>query len=178
MSASTLNSIETGEGAILRPATDGDHDGVAALMNACFGDRRFGRSVRHLRLCPPVAALSFVVEKDGARVGSIRYWPILVGTTTQLLLGPLAVHPHLEGRGFGKALVAHSLAVAEGLSYDMILISGEPDYYPRFGFEPVAEGQFMWPGFIETERLQVKWLGKGRQQMFGTGVHAILPIMA
>ena len=178
MSASEIITINNGEGAILRPATGGDDDAITALMDACFGEVRFGRSVRHLRLCPPVDELAFVVEKDGALVGSIRYWPIAVGGKTQLLLGPLAVHPHHKGLGFGKALVAHSLAVAERLSYDFILISGEPDYYPRFGFMPVTQGQLLWPGFIEPERLQVKWLGKGQQEIFGTGAHAILPIMA
>ena len=178
MSASAINMIHDNEGVILRPAIVSDSDAINQLMAVCFGEGRFARTVRHLRLCAPVEALSFVLEKDGELVGSIRYWPIAVGGKTQLLLGPLAVHPHHKGCGFGKALVAHSLAEAERLSYDFILISGEPDYYPRFGFEPVAKGQFIWPGFVEPERLQVKWLGDGKQQIIGTGAHAILPILA
>lgn len=162
---------------MLRPATGGDNEAISRLMAVCFGAGRFARTVRHLRLCAPVQALSFVVETDGELVGSIRYWPIAVGGTTQLLLGPLAVHPDYKGRGFGKSLVSHSLTVAESLPYDFIMISGEPDYYPRFGFEPVAIGQFIWPGFIEPERLQVKWLGDGKKQIIGTGAHAILPII-
>lgn len=177
MSAKAIITIKDGEGAIMRPASVSDNDAIMRLMAVCFGEGRFGRTVRHLRLCQPVEALSFVVEKDGELAGSIRYWPIAVGGRTQLLLGPLAVHPAYKGRGFGKALLAHSLAVAESIAYDFILISGEPDYYPRFGFEPVAKGQFLWPGFVEPERLQVKWLGNGAQEIIGTGAHAILPIM-
>lgn len=187
MSAKAISNItdsgsNDGEGVILRPAMmtarGGDGDAIQRLMAACFGAGRHGRTVRHLRLCPPVEALSFVLEKDGELVGSIRYWPIVVGGKTQLLLGPLAVDPTHKGRGFGKALASHSLAVAERLSYDFILISGEPDYYPRFGFEPVGQGQFIWPGFVEPERLQVKWLSDAARDNIGSGPHAILPIMA
>ena len=177
----TDSGISNGEGVILRramiAAKGGDEEAIQRLMAACFGTARHGRTVRHLRLCPPVEALSFVLEKDGYLVGSIRYWPIAVGGKTQLLLGPLAVDPSYKGRGFGKALLAHSLAVAERLDYDFILISGEPDYYPRFGFEPVGQGQFIWPGFVEPERLQVKWLGGAGKDIIGSGPHAILPIM-
>ena len=163
--------------AAIRLQTHQDEAAIAQLMAACFGKGRHHRSVRHLRLCPPVKALCFVIEKDGVVVGSIRYWPISVAGKTQLLLGPLAVDPAYKGQGYGKALVAHSIAAADSLLYDYILISGEPDYYPRFGFEPTRDGQFLWPGFLERERLQIKWLTKPLASIQMSLSLAILPMV-
>ena len=98
----------------------------------------------------------------------------MVSGKRQLLLGPLAIDPHHKGRGFGKALVSHSLEVASRLDYDFTLISGEPDYYPRFGFVPVSLDAFLWPGFIEAERLQIKWFDKDKPRVLTK--QAILPI--
>ena len=147
---------------------------IEALMQNVFGEGRHLRSVRHLRLCEPVKELSFVIEVDQILVGSIRYWPIMVGQKIQLLLGPLAINPDYKGQGFGKMLVSHSLETAARLAYDFVLISGEPDYYPRFGFVPANPSDFLWPGFIEAERLQIKWFDK--PQMI-VSPQAILPIL-
>ena len=35
-----------------------------------------------------------------------------------------------------------------------MLVSGEVDYYPKFGFVPATPYRIDWPGFIEPERLQ------------------------
>lgn len=171
------DNLALAKGAELRPELPSDSQAIDALMAACFGDERHARSVRHLRLCAPFQPLCFVAIFNDIVIGSIRYWPILVKGKRQLLLGPLAVDPHFKGQGFGKALVAHSLGEAEQHDFDFIFISGEPDYYPRFGFEPVREGQFIWPGFLEPERLQIKRLGASSRNM-GISSQAILPILA
>lgn len=170
-------------GVVIRPETAEDKAAIDHVIAAAFGDGRFSRSVRHLRRASHDASLSFVttlhdeVTGHNKVIGSIRYWPILVGGRTQLLLGPLAVLPEHRGKGFGKALVAHSLSVAETTSYDFILISGEPDYFPRFGFEPARQELFLWPGFIEPERLQIKWLSEDAKTKAPASAQAILPIL-
>ena len=158
----------------IRLETPKDTAAIEQLMAVAFGEARHNRSVRHLRLCHPVADLCFVMKLDDEVVGSIRYWPIMVAGKKQLLLGPLAIDPRHKGRGFGKALVSHSLEVASRLNYDFTLISGEPDYYPRFGFVSASLDAFLWPGFIEAERLQIKWFGKDKPRLLTK--QAILPI--
>ena len=162
----------------MRPEVPSDKPAIDALMHACFGKGRHLRSVRHLRLCAPYQDLCFVLTWNGKLVGSIRYWPILVQGRTQLLLGPLAVDPDYKGQGFGKSLVAHSLESAHQHDFDFILISGEPDYYPRFGFESASSAQFIWPGFLEPERLQIKWLKPQSSRNMTSSSQAILPILA
>lgn len=164
-------------GIAIRQETSQDKAAIDSIIAAAFGVGRFARSVRHLRLSPHELSLSFVITLQEEVIGSIRYWPIMVGGKRQLLLGPLAVLPEHSGKGFGKTLVAHSLTVAETLPYEFILISGEPDYYPRFGFVPACQDAFLWPGFIEPERLQIKWLSdEAKAKQPGTA-QAILPIL-
>jgi predicted N-acetyltransferase YhbS len=64
------------------------------------------------------------------------------------------VRPDLRGKGYGKALVSAGLTHAKSFNWPAILVSGEVDYYPKFGFVPAAPYDVQWPGFIETERLQ------------------------
>ena len=158
----------------LRLQTPEDEAAIEGLMAAAFGEGRHKRSVWNLRAGAPVANLCFVQSHGDDIVGSLRYWPIMVGGMKGLLLGPLAVSPEFKGKGFGKALVSHSLEQAEHAGYPFVLVSGEPDYYPQFGFEKASVAEFLWPGFIEPERLQIKWLVPDAKPK-APGVKAILP---
>ena len=71
-----------------------------------------------------------------------------------LLLGPLAVQPHVRGKGFGQQLVQEGMRLARLGPWRLVLVSGEPDYYPKFGFVPAVDYGLAWPGFVEPERLQ------------------------
>ena len=162
--------------ATLRQEMPQDADAIEDLLVSAFGERRHLRSVRHLRLSQPEACLCFVQQEQAAIVGSIRYWSVMVAGKRQLLLGPLAVDPAFKGKGYGRALVSHSLAIAATLDFDYVLISGEPDYYPRFGFAPVAKDALLWPGFLEPERFQIKQLRAASVPRQGQRA-AILPIL-
>jgi predicted N-acetyltransferase YhbS len=77
-------------------------------------------------------------------------------------LGPLAVQPELRGQGYGRKIVADGLARARAIDkWPLVLVSGEPEYYPKFGFVPALPYQLDWPGFIEPERLQILELQAG-----------------
>ena len=158
----------------LRLQTPEDAVAIEGLMAAAFGEARHQRSVWNLRLGAPAANLCFVQNVDDKLIGSLRYWPIMVGGMRGLLLGPLAVSPDYKGRGYGKNLVTHSLEQAKNVGYPLVLVSGEPDYYPQFGFEKVSVSEFLWPGFIEPERLHIKWL-MPETKIQAPGVKAILP---
>ena len=96
---------------MLTLAQDGPADWweVEALYDLCFAPGREALSSYRLRDgVDPVAALSLVARADGVVAGAIRYWPVRVGATSALLLGPVAVHPTRQGEGLGALLVEES----------------------------------------------------------------------
>ena len=95
-------------------------------------------------------------------LASLRFWEVQLEQQVVLLLGPLAVQPDLRGQGYGQQIVKEGLARAVAMGkWPLVLVSGEPEYYPKFGFVPAAPYQIKWPGFIEPERLQFLELQQG-----------------
>ena len=134
--------------------TDTDAPRVEQLMREAFGARRFERSVWVLRPGPPVDELCLTIRDGNEIVGSLRFWEVLLGSERILLLGPLAVQPDLRGKGYGRLLVEAALERAKAGPWRLVLVSGEVEYYPKFGFVPAAPYGIDWPGFIEMNRLQ------------------------
>ena len=155
-----------------------DSDAIDTLMAEAFGPRRHERSVWHLRPGLPVPELCLVIRDGDMPVGSLRYWEVRLGDDVILLLGPLAVRPGQRGLGYGKRLIDESLRRAAEGPWKLILVSGEVDYYPKFGFVPAAPYDLVWPGFIEPERLQFYELAAGALAALPPGpltVQAIQP---
>lgn len=82
--------------------------------------------------------LSRVAELDGKIVGAIYYakGKVVDGETTHevITFGPLAVEPTLQNSGVGSALLKNTISLAKEAGYPGIVITGEPEYYPRLGF--------------------------------------------
>ena len=134
-----------------------------------------------MKSAPNLASVGRMVQTLGYRVvwepGSLRFWEVLVCGRPQLLLGPLAVQPDLHGQGFGRALVIDGLRRAQQQNrWDFVLVSGDPDYYPKFSFAPTADGQFIWPGDIAPNVLQIRALNKTGLDDLPDGPIAVLPI--
>ncbi len=86
-----------------------------------------------------VPELSRVACRDGEILGAIFYSRSCVrdGETSRevLTLGPLCVSPKWQGCGVGRMLLEETMRLAAQAGYPGIVIFGEPDYYPRFGFK-------------------------------------------
>ena len=109
---------------------------VEALYDTCFAPGRTALSSYRLRDgVPPVAGLS-LVARDGLGIlaGAIRFWPVLVGRHSSLLLGPVAVHPTRQGEGLGGLLIETSLERAGPEGWDRVMLVGDAPYYNRYGF--------------------------------------------
>ena len=142
--------------------TAADDEAIETLMGCAFGPARYGRSVWLLRSGPPIADLCLVLRESDTMLASLRFWEVRLEQQAVLLLGPLAVKPDLRGQGHGQQIVKEGLARAEAMGkWPLVLVSGEPDYYPKFGFVPAAPYQLHWPGFVEPERLQFLELQQG-----------------
>jgi predicted N-acetyltransferase YhbS len=147
---------------------------VEALLDRAFGEGRHARTAYAVRGDgAPIAALSLAAIENGALVGSIQCWPILLtdddGATHPLvMIGPVAVEPARQLDGIGRMLMTRALLAAhgEGLDEAMMLI-GDPEYYARFfGFDATRTAGWRLPGPVERHRL----LAKGEAVPKGPGV--------
>jgi predicted N-acetyltransferase YhbS len=121
---------------VITPESAADLWEVEALYDTCFAPGRTALSSYRLRDgVPPVAGLS-LVARDGLGIlaGAIRFWPVLVGGHSSLLLGPVAVHPTRQGEGLGALLIETSLELAAASGWDRVMLVGDAPYYGRYGF--------------------------------------------
>ena len=128
----------------LEVETEEDWWEIEALFDLCFAPGREALSSYRLRdAVSPVAELC-MTARDPDRIlgGAIRYWPVRIGRSSSLLLGPIAVHPTRQGEGLGRLLIEASLACAK--DWDRVMLVGDAPYYGKFGFQRLA-GIFMPP---------------------------------
>lgn len=52
--------------------------------------------------------------------------------------GPISVHPDHQKHGIGSALICMTMKKAAEMQYSGVLITGNPKYYHRFGFQDAA----------------------------------------
>ncbi|MDQ7262809.1 GNAT family N-acetyltransferase [Paracoccus sp. PS-1] len=115
----------------LRAEMAHDRAAVSDLLTRAFGGKDEARLVEALR-AEGSLALSLVAETEGTLVGHVALSP-LRAEAPALALAPLAVHPAVQSRGIGEALVRAALAAFDGHT---IVVLGDPAYYGRFGFAP------------------------------------------
>lgn len=120
----------------LSQETRADRAEVEALYDTCFAPGREALSSYRLRdAVPPVASLCHVARDDlNILAGAIRFWPVRVGRSEALLLGPIAVHPTRQGEGLGRLLMDAGLRAAQDGNWQRILLVGDAPYYSKFGF--------------------------------------------
>ena len=146
----------------IRPERPEDAADVAALNDDGFGPGRFAKSAYRLREgVAPESGLNFVAVENAALLGSVRFWPILVGADKALLLGPLAVRSQLRGRGIGIALMQHGIAQARRTDFAAILLVGDEAYYARAGFKRIPKGKVTMGGPVDPARLLFVELAEG-----------------
>jgi len=138
----------------IRAETPDDAAGIEALNAAGFGPGRFAKSAWRLREgVAAVASLGFVAVEDGALRGSVRFWPIRIGGTEALLLGPLAVDTEQRGRGIGISLMQSGIEAARQGPWPCILLVGDEPYYAKVGFSRLPAGRVRFPGPVDPARI-------------------------
>lgn len=108
-------------------------------------------------LAAPADTLSFVAEIDETVVGHVLLTAIS-GPDKALALAPLAILPRWRDMQIGTQLVRHALHTARQEGWKSVFVSGQPDYYCRFGFRSetadCAETGFQGPRFLALELCQ------------------------
>jgi predicted N-acetyltransferase YhbS len=132
-----------------------DSQAIEALVAQGFGPGRFAKTAYRLREgVQHLPELAFVAERNGELVATVRYWPIDVGGTAALMLGPLAVRNELRGQGIGIGLMERSLSEARTRGHSAVLLVGDEPYYGRVGFAAIKPaGRITLPGPVDLRRL-------------------------
>jgi putative acetyltransferase len=134
----------------IRPETPADYAAIRDINIAAFADHPFSQQTEHLIVeglrSDGALTLSLVAEAGSEVAGHIAFSPAPIDSQDLgwFLLGPVAVRPHLQRQGFGKALVLAGLEALRGLGAQGCVLVGDPAYYTRFGFRQ-AEG-LSWHG--------------------------------
>jgi predicted N-acetyltransferase YhbS len=134
----------------IRPERPDDHREVEHLVREAFWNvYRPGCSehyVIHVLRDDPafVKELDFVMEQDGRLIGQNMFMRTVIdadggGTVGVLTMGPICITPGLKRRGYGKALLDHSLERAAELGYGAVLFEGNIGFYGKSGFTYARE---------------------------------------
>ena len=146
------------------PLADVDPALIEDVLDRAFEPERHKRTAYKVREGTEwLPGLSFAaLDEDDYLAGTIQCWPVaLTGPEGRpyplIMVGPVAVLPEQQGRGFGKALMTASLAALDPRAPLPQVMIGDPDYYGRFwGFNNEATGGWDLPGPFERERLLVR----------------------
>jgi predicted N-acetyltransferase YhbS len=127
---------------------------IDALYDETFGPARFTKTVERLREGnAPFRPGCFVAYDAEGLTGVVRLWPVACAGGSLLMLGPFAVAERRRGNGVGGKLILASLQAATEAGWGAVFLVGDPDYYARFGFEPVPAGMLTLPGPVDARRV-------------------------
>lgn len=134
---------------------------VEALLDRAFEPERHRRTAYKVRAGADwLPQLSFAAFDDAEHlVGTIQCWPVALtdpaGRAHPLIMvGPVAVLPQDQGRGFGKALMSAALAALDPRAPLPQAMIGDAEYYGRFwGFSNEHTAGWTLPGPWEPHRL-------------------------
>lgn len=122
----------------IRPEIAADRQGIRELVTAAFDSANEADLADALR-DDGALAVSLTAVQGGAIIGYIGFSRIRItgqgGTTTALALAPVAVHPEHQRKGIGAELIRTGLNRAREVGFDVVVVVGHADYYPRFGFK-------------------------------------------
>ncbi len=144
----------------IEPQHPTDLPAIEALLDLAFGRDRHARPSYRLREgVAPLDDLGLVARDKGALVGTLRFWPVAIGTRDggdglppAILLGPLAVHPDRRGEGIARALLTRGLERAAKAGHRLVVTVGEPDLFAPFGFVPARGAGLSMPVPVEDAR--------------------------
>lgn len=148
------------------PLAELANEQVEAILDAAFGPDRHGRTAYRLRAgMAAVSGLSFALREAGQPLATVQCWPVAHygddGTVTPLVMvGPVAVLPQQQRRGFGRRLMESVMAAAPDVADGALMMIGDPGYYGRF-FDFSASETSGWrlPGPVERHRLLAAAVG-------------------
>ena len=146
--------------ATIHPLADVDPALIEQLLDLAFEPERRRRTAYKVREGTEwLPTLSFAsLDEDAHLCGTIQCWPVALTDPSGhkhplIMVGPVAVLPHLQDQGYGTALMLASLAAHNPDAPLPQMMIGDPEYYGRFGFENACTSGWRVPGPYEPRRL-------------------------
>jgi len=125
----------------IEPAKPSDCEGIERVLQAAFDDGSEAELVAVLRESEDLRVGCSMVARADDIVGYAAVSnATLVGSPNVELsvLGPVAVAPDRQNEGIGTTLVRTTIRACKRSGCDAVVLTGDPDFYDRFGFEPAA----------------------------------------
>jgi len=139
-----------------------DLPGVEALVARAFGPGRYAKAAERLREGnQPLCELSIVACAAGRIIGCARQWPVRIGATPSVLLGPFAVEADFRGRGVGAALIRAACEAAASAGKGLVLLVGDEAYFAPLGFSAAPMRRVVMPGPVDQRRVLACALNPG-----------------
>jgi len=143
----------------IRLSRPDDVELIDQLHNTVFGPGRFARTAYRIREQAQERGFTLTAWQGAALAGTAHFTPVTVGKRDGvIMLGPLAVAPHLKGQGFGRWLVEEGVARVTSQGAALVILVGDLAYYARMGFTRIPPGQIRLPGPVAPERLLAREL--------------------
>jgi putative acetyltransferase len=140
-----LRAVSTGDKLLFRPESPEDERETRLINQAAFGRPDEADLVDRLRAEGVVIASLVAEEKEWDQereekrlVAHILFSRMSIetsaGSVAAVALAPIAVSPELQRRGIGGKLIRYGLDLLRARGERIVIVLGDPDYYPRFGF--------------------------------------------
>ena len=126
----------------IRLAHDKDLKNIEKLLDEAFGPGRYARTAyRYREKHNLISEYSYIYQDNKQLLASISFSQIFINNINKgLLLGPLAVKPGHDGKGYGAALVETTIKlIKKSKKYNFIVLVGDIDYYRRFNFKQISQ---------------------------------------
>lgn len=103
-----------------------------------------------------VKELDYVIEEDSKLVANIVYAKGNIkledgSIKDALIFGPVSVLPEYQKKGYAKKLINYTLELASKMGYPFVLITGNPDYYKKYGFESASKYEIYYEGMNKED---------------------------
>lgn len=146
---------------LIRQECESDHKQVYKVVKRAFEHEKYSDKNEHnlverLRKSRAfVPELSLVAEIGGKIVGYILFTEITIDGRTALALAPVSVDPDYQGLGVGSELIKKGHKIAKILDYEVIVVLGHKEYYPKFGYVRASEYNIKAPFDVPDENFMV-----------------------
>lgn len=144
-----------------KPERARDRVAIDALIDAAFGPGRFAKTAERLREGnTPRHDLGVTAWTAEELVGAVRMWPVRIGQTDAIFLGPIAVEAGWRKHGVGAQLVERACEAATAAGEAIVLLVGDTPFFGPLGFAQAPQAVRL-PGPVDPARVLWRALSEG-----------------